>query len=101
MLSPTGCSTCWTSSTRGGLDHDGRRCGADAGRRGRVHGLPGVGTVGLLLLAALVAGYLDAVVGGGGLIQLPMLLLLLPGALPIQILATNKLSSICGTTSAP
>jgi uncharacterized membrane protein YfcA len=54
--------------------------------------------VAVLLVAALVAGYLDAVVGGGGLVQLPMLLLMLPSAVPIQILATNKLSSICGTT---
>ncbi len=39
-------------------------------------------------------------VGGGGLIQLPALLLGLPGASPVQVLATNKLSSICGTTAA-
>jgi uncharacterized protein len=60
--------------------------------------LPGAGTVAVLLVAALAAGYLDAVVGGGGLIQLPLLLLTLPTAAPIQILATNKVSSICGTT---
>ena len=41
---------------------------------------------------------MDAVVGGGGLIQLPALLLGLPNATPVQILATNKLASICGTT---
>ena len=52
----------------------------------------------LLALAALAAGFVDAVVGGGGLIQLPALLLGLPGASPLQILATNKLASICGTT---
>jgi uncharacterized membrane protein YfcA len=52
----------------------------------------------LLSLAALSAGFVDAVVGGGGLIQLPALLLGLPGATPAQILATNKLGSICGTT---
>lgn len=51
-----------------------------------------------LLLAALSAGFVDAVVGGGGLIQLPALLLALPGAAPVQILATNKLSSFCGTS---
>jgi uncharacterized membrane protein YfcA len=49
-------------------------------------------------LAALCAGWVDAVVGGGGLIQIPALLLGFPQALPVQILATNKLSSICGTT---
>ena len=52
----------------------------------------------LLALAGLTAGFVDAVVGGGGLIQLPALLLGLPGASPVQILATNKLASICGTT---
>jgi uncharacterized protein len=54
----------------------------------------------LLGIAALAAGFVDAVVGGGGLIQLPALLLGLPGASPVQVLATNKLASICGTTIA-
>ena len=54
----------------------------------------------LLALAALAAGFVDAVVGGGGLIQLPALLLGLPGASPVQVLATNKLASICGTTAS-
>ena len=52
----------------------------------------------LLGLAALTAGFVDAVVGGGGLVQLPALLLGLPGAAPVQVLATNKVASICGTT---
>jgi uncharacterized membrane protein YfcA len=52
----------------------------------------------LLVLAGLTAGFVDAVVGGGGLIQLPAMLLGLPGASPVQVLATNKLASICGTT---
>lgn len=54
----------------------------------------------LLALAALAAGFVDAVVGGGGLVQLPALLVGLPGAAPVQILATNKLASICGTSAA-
>jgi uncharacterized membrane protein YfcA len=52
----------------------------------------------LLGLAAVAAGFVDAVVGGGGLIQLPALLVGLPHAAPTQVLATNKLASICGTT---
>ena len=52
----------------------------------------------LLALAGLAAGFVDAVVGGGGLVQLPALLLGLPGATPVEVLATNKLASICGTT---
>jgi len=53
----------------------------------------------LVLLAALTAGFVDAVVGGGGLIQLPALLLV-PGLSPVQALATNKLGSILGTTTS-
>ncbi|WP_111766037.1 TSUP family transporter [Nakamurella deserti] len=55
------------------------------------------GTVALLLLAGLAAGWIDAVVGGGGLIQLPALLLV-PGMTPVQALATNKLAGIMGTS---
>ena len=54
--------------------------------------------IALLGLAALAAGFVDAVVGGGGLIQLPALLVGLPGASVVQIAATNKLASFCGTS---
>lgn len=53
----------------------------------------------LVLLAAFTAGWVDAVVGGGGLVQLPALLLV-PGLSPVQALATNKLASIFGTTTS-
>lgn len=55
----------------------------------------------LLLVAAGVAGWVDAVVGGGGLIQLPALVIAVPKdvATPF-ILGTNKLSSFFGTLSA-
>jgi hypothetical protein len=59
---------------------------------------PTLTVLALLGLAALTAGFVDAVVGGGGLVQLPALLLGLPQAAPVEILATNKLASICGTT---
>jgi uncharacterized membrane protein YfcA len=59
---------------------------------------PTLTVLALLGLAGLGAGFVDAVVGGGGLIQLPAILLGLPGASPVQVLATNKLGSICGTT---
>jgi uncharacterized protein len=59
---------------------------------------PTLSVLALLGLAALTAGFVDAVVGGGGLIQLPALLLGLPAASPVEVLATNKLASICGTT---
>ncbi|ETK37904.1 TSUP family transporter [Microbispora sp. ATCC PTA-5024] len=56
------------------------------------------GQITLLLLAALAAGWVDAVVGGGGLLQLPALIL--AGLSPVQALATNKSAAIFGTASA-
>jgi uncharacterized protein len=61
---------------------------------------PTLTTLLLLGLAAFAAGWIDAVVGGGGLIQLPALLLALPGATPAQLLATNKIGSIFGTATS-
>jgi len=62
--------------------------------------MPELSDVLLLCLAAGFAGWIDAVSGGGGLVQLPALLVVLPGASPVQVLATNKLASICGTSVA-
>jgi len=53
-----------------------------------------------LALAAFFAGFVDAVVGGGGLIQLPALLAAFPQVAPASLFATNKVASIVGTTSA-
>ncbi|WP_259556831.1 TSUP family transporter [Brachybacterium sillae] len=61
----------------------------------------GPGTLALLLLATLVAGWVDAVVGGGGLVQLPALLMGLPAqASTAAVLGTNKLASAAGTSVA-
>jgi uncharacterized protein len=58
-------------------------------------------TLAALILAAFVAGWVDAVVGGGGLIQLPALLIGLPSSTPpAVILGTNKVSSFCGTATS-
>ena len=57
-------------------------------------------TVVLLCLVALAAGWIDAVSGGGGLLQLPSLLIALPQAPPATAMGTNKLSSIIGTAAA-
>jgi len=51
-------------------------------------------------IAAFVAGFIDAIVGGGGLVQLPALLVLHPTAPIVALLGTNKLSSVAGTFSA-
>lgn len=54
----------------------------------------------LLLAAALFAGFVDAVAGGGGLIQVPTLLMTLPAESPATVFGTNKLASIFGTGNA-
>jgi len=54
-------------------------------------------TLGLGCLAAFLAGFVDAVVGGGGLVQVPALFILLPGYAPAVVLGTNKISSVAGT----
>ena len=54
----------------------------------------------LLLTAATAAGWVDAVVGGGGLILLPALCLVLPQLTPQAALATNKLTASTGTAAA-
>lgn len=61
---------------------------------------PSTLTLVLLGLAAALAGWIDAVVGGGGLVQLPALMVAFPSASTAQLLATNKLGSICGTTAS-
>ncbi|MDO8984614.1 TSUP family transporter [Cypionkella sp.] len=52
----------------------------------------------LLVCAAFVAGFVDAIAGGGGLISVPALLL--SGASPIEALATNKLQGSFGAGTA-
>lgn len=54
----------------------------------------------LLLVAALFAGFVDAVAGGGGLIQVPALLVTLPQESPATVFGTNKVASIFGTGNA-
>ena len=49
---------------------------------------------------AFLAGVIDAIVGGGGLIQLPAMLLLLPGVPVPTVFGTGKISSLAGTGAA-
>jgi uncharacterized membrane protein YfcA len=51
----------------------------------------------VLCLASFTAGLVDSMVGGGGLIQLPALLMILPQHPIVSVLATNKLVSMSGT----
>lgn len=52
----------------------------------------------LLVAAAFVAGFVDSIAGGGGLITVPALLL--TGATPVEALATNKLQGTFGSATA-
>lgn len=54
----------------------------------------------ILFAAAFLAGFVDAVVGGGGLIQVPALFSVMPGFSPATLLGTNKLASVFGTAAA-
>ncbi len=51
----------------------------------------------LLCLASFAAGFVDSIVGGGGLIQLPALMMVLPQFPIVTILGTNKIVSVTGT----
>ena len=53
---------------------------------------------GLLFTTSLIAGFVDSISGGGGLIVLPTLIL--SGFLPVEALATSKLQGIFGKLSA-
>ncbi|MGJ0625993.1 sulfite exporter TauE/SafE family protein [Xenorhabdus bovienii] len=53
---------------------------------------------GFLFLVAIVAGFIDSIAGGGGLLTIPALLSV--GVSPVQALATNKLQAVGGSFSA-
>ena len=54
----------------------------------------------ILSSAAFFAGLIDAVVGGGGLINVPALFSIYPVGIPATLLGTNKLAGIWGTAAA-
>jgi uncharacterized membrane protein YfcA len=54
----------------------------------------------LLAAAAFLAGLVDEVVGGGGLIQIPALFGVYPRQLPATLIGTNKLAAVFGTAVA-
>lgn len=53
-----------------------------------------------MVLAGFGAGFLDAIVGGGGLIMTPAMVNLFPNVDILKIIATNRTSSILGTSTA-
>lgn len=58
----------------------------------------GIWVIILLALASFTAGFIDSVVGGGGLIQTPFLLITFP-KMPLPVLfGTNKIAALAGTS---
>ena len=57
-------------------------------------------TLAFLAAAAFCAGLIDAIAGGGGLIQLPAMLIGLAKTETVVVLGTNKVPSIFGTTAS-
>ncbi|GAB4141456.1 MAG: TSUP family transporter [Bacteroidia bacterium] len=55
---------------------------------------------GFLLFFAFTAGFIDAIAGGGGLIQLPAFFLAFPALPPAVILGSNKFAAFSGTSVA-
>ena len=53
-----------------------------------------------ITFASLLAGFIDAIVGGGGLILTPALFAAFPGAAPATLFGTNKAGSVWGTAMA-
>ena len=54
----------------------------------------------IVIAASLFAGFVDAIVGGGGLILVPALFATFPNMVPATLLGTNKSASVWGTTFA-
>lgn len=54
----------------------------------------------VLCAGAFFAGLVDAMVGGGGLVQIPLLFNVFPGAAPATLFGTNKAVSVVGTAFA-
>lgn len=54
----------------------------------------------ILCAAAFLAGLVDAVVGGGGLVLIPALFSVFPNMAPATLFGTNKVASVMGTSAA-
>mgnify|MGYP003492100702 FL=1 len=48
----------------------------------------------IFIITGFIAGYVDSIAGGGGMIQVPVLLY--SGIPPIFVLATNKMAGLLG-----
>ncbi|MFN9472364.1 sulfite exporter TauE/SafE family protein [Acidovorax sp.] len=53
-----------------------------------------------ITFASLLAGFVDSIVGGGGLVMVPALFAAFPAAPPATLLGTNKAAGVWGTAMA-
>ena len=60
----------------------------------------GAFTIIVLILCSTAAGFIDSIVGGGGLIQLPATFILFPKSPLPTLFGTNKIASLMGTASS-
>lgn len=54
----------------------------------------------IIAIASLFAGFIDAIVGGGGLIQFPAFMILFPNSTIPTAFGTNKIAGLSGTSIA-
>ncbi|PKZ40654.1 hypothetical protein CYJ76_11980, partial [Kytococcus schroeteri] len=54
----------------------------------------------VLAVGSFVAGLIDAIVGGGGLVLIPLILIIAPATPEASAMAANKLAAVFGTSSA-
>ena len=54
----------------------------------------------IMAIASLFAGFIDAIVGGGGLIQFPSFMILFPNSSIPTAFGTNKIAGLSGTSIA-
>ena len=92
-----------------GSDHPGKRLPCDPVvkyflvhilQSGRLRMAIELSQLALLALASVFAGLIDSLVGGGGLIQIPVIFSALPKELPATLFGTNKIASVFGTSNA-
>lgn len=57
-------------------------------------------SIAVIIIFSFIAGFIDAVVGGGGLIQFPALLINFPNTSPLILMGSNKIGSLAGTSVA-
>ncbi len=75
-------------------------CSSSAGGGGRAATIAAAMELLFVSAASLLAGFIDAIVGGGGLVLVPALFAIFPTAHPATLLGTGKGAAVWGTAAA-